>query len=908
MSDSQEHRGWIGRLLGGRRTQAARPVPEDRRAWARPGELVDLDSLPPDVARAMVDAATAIDEADQAYYRGDLAQAEQLLRGAVTTEIDPYRQLAEERLGGMLSQDGRMAEAVALWLRAARGPDPGLRQAVATCLGSIPLADGAFLVNADPATMRAVLPEAWGFGRPGAAVYQASAHRHRDAGPAVRRRLLVLDALRYGDRELAARFEAVPLDERFPQWHPVWASGSQLGGCLWSVAGHPKGTSAVTTATVDGRPVVVTGGEEGTVRLWDLATGEPVGEPMTGHTQLIRSVATAEPDGRPVAVSGGVDRTVRVWDLRTRRLLHPPLTGHTGWVTAVDTAVVRGRTVAVTCGEDRTVRVWDLATGEPVGTPMHEPPLTAHHYRSRLSALATTVLGRRPVAVTGDMGGTLRVWELAKGRQLGPALETGGGSVSSLAAVLVDGRPTVAVGHFGGVTTLWDVATGRRAGERMAGPKDASHKATAVETGGGVAVAVSDHAGLVRLLDPATGRQLAQAFAGPRGGTRALATTVLDGRPVVLVGTDDGRVHRWDPDLDVRPVGDPLPGHGGPVTAVVTVGADGAALVVSTAADGTARLWDPDTGAAAGTPSTGHRGWVQAMAAAVVDGRPVLVTTEGDTAVRLWDPATGAPVGEPLAHDGRVRAVAGVVADGRPLAVTGGTGGLVRVWDLATGEDLHGPLAGHGSAVTAVTTVVVDGRPLAVTADGDTVRLWEPATGAPVGEPIGLPAVTDAPRREREREPADEDAEDAGDIDDIDEDEDEEPDDGPVVKAVAAAVVDGRPVLAVGVDDGLAHVWDLLTRTPVGPPLRATDDGLTAMTVARIAGRPVLVTGGSDGTVRTWDLATLARVGPDLVLPLPVGALAAAPADRLVAGFGWEVAVFRLAEHAGQAGGGRAEA
>ncbi|MBD0676289.1 WD40 repeat domain-containing protein, partial [Streptomyces sp. CBMA156] len=251
-----------------------------------------------------------------------------------------------------------------------------------------------------------------------------------------------------------------------------------------------------------------------------------------------------------------------------------------------------------------------------------------------------------------------------------------------------------------------------------------------------------------------------------------------------------------------------------------------------------------------------------------------------------------------------------VVADGRPLAVTGGTGGLVRVWDLATGEDLHGPLAGHGSAVTAVTTVVVDGRPLAVTADGETVRLWEPATGAPVGEPIPIPLPAPADAPPREREPADEDTEDAEDTGDIDEEdeEDEDDDEGPVVEAVAAAVVDGRPVLAVGIDDGLVHVWDLLTRTPVGPPLHAADDGLTAMTVARIAGRPVLVTGGADGTVRTWDLGTLARVGPDLVLPLPVGALAAAPADRLVAGFGWEVAVFRLAEHAGQAGGGRAEA
>ncbi len=64
------------------------------------------------------------------------------------------------------------------------------------------------------------------------------------------------------------------------------------------------------------------------------------------------------------------------------------------------------------------------------------------------------------------------------------------------------------------------------------------------------------------------------------------------------------------------------------------------------------------------------------------------------------------------------------------------------------------------------------------------------------------------------------------------------------------------------------------------------------MTIAPVDGRPALVTGGHDGTVRTWDLTTLDRLAPDLVLPLPVGALAAAPAGRLVVGFGWEVAVF----------------
>jgi WD40 repeat protein len=68
----------------------------------------------------------------------------------------------------------------------------------------------------------------------------------------------------------------------------------------------------------DGRVVAVTGGGDGSVRVWDLTTGTPVGEPLTGHTDEVRAVAcTSLPDGRMVAVTTGRDETVRVWDLTT---------------------------------------------------------------------------------------------------------------------------------------------------------------------------------------------------------------------------------------------------------------------------------------------------------------------------------------------------------------------------------------------------------------------------------------------------------------------------------------------------------------------------------------------------------------------------------------------------------------
>ena len=78
--------------------------------------------------------------------------------------------------------------------------------------------------------------------------------------------------------------------------------------------------------------MVVSGSDDGTVRVWDLATGTPVGDPFTGHTGSVYAVAVAELDGRPVVVSGGDDGTVRVWDLATGTPVGDPFTGHTGSV------------------------------------------------------------------------------------------------------------------------------------------------------------------------------------------------------------------------------------------------------------------------------------------------------------------------------------------------------------------------------------------------------------------------------------------------------------------------------------------------------------------------------------------------------------------------------------------------
>ena len=105
------------------------------------------------------------------------------------------------------------------------------------------------------------------------------------------------------------------------------------------------------------RRPAVSGGEDGTVRVWDLVTGQQQAA-LTGHTDWVRAVAVTADGAR--AVSGGDDGTVRVWDLATGQP-QAVLTGHGQPVRAV--AVTPDGARAVSGGADGSVRVWDLATG-----------------------------------------------------------------------------------------------------------------------------------------------------------------------------------------------------------------------------------------------------------------------------------------------------------------------------------------------------------------------------------------------------------------------------------------------------------------------------------------------------------------------------------------------------------------
>ncbi|HEX7836443.1 MAG TPA: hypothetical protein VF469_03220, partial [Kofleriaceae bacterium] len=97
-----------------------------------------------------------------------------------------------------------------------------------------------------------------------------------------------------------------------------------------------------------------TASDDQTARVWDAATGKPLGVPLT-HQGSVRSAAFS-PDGTRV-VTASLDKTARVWDAATGRPLGVPLTHQDAVVSA---AFSPDGTRVVTASDDQTARVWEI--------------------------------------------------------------------------------------------------------------------------------------------------------------------------------------------------------------------------------------------------------------------------------------------------------------------------------------------------------------------------------------------------------------------------------------------------------------------------------------------------------------------------------------------------------------------
>jgi WD40 repeat protein/serine/threonine protein kinase len=353
---------------------------------------------------------------------------------------------------------------------------------------------------------------------------------------------------------------AAPGYERAPEVMAAWrrlgrvAERTGLRG-VWPVRvleGHEKRINA-SCLSRDGR-LAVSVSQDGTIRVWDVATGRCLRSLKYGDPgDTYKGSVALSADGRSVLLAYG--HSIDVWDLDSGRKTRT-FDGHTKNVHRIRLCA-DGRLV-MSASYDGTIRVWEVATGRCTATIEAHPPSGPHvpndQYSAGVWALAASADGRLALSTEAGYDPTVWLWDVATGRLL--RTFKGHASPPRSVVLIADKRLMVSAGHDGTIR-VWSTTSGRC---RRVINTPGEVVAVDVTTDGRFAVScgysvlhghrVTDPNDLrVQLWDLRTGRCL-QALEGHTGAVESLSLSRDD--RYVLSGDRDGTLRLWELDWDLE--------------------------------------------------------------------------------------------------------------------------------------------------------------------------------------------------------------------------------------------------------------------------------------------------------------------------------------------------------------------
>jgi len=402
------------------------------------------------------------------------------------------------------------------------------------------------------------------------------------------------------------RVFAWDLGTHAPSGAPLSAHGTND---VWEVVMDPTGDRFATASS------------DGTVRVWSLDDGALVASPFVGErgapTIGAPSGIVWSSDGASL-YAGGEDGRVREWSFSTASEADASVLGHDDRI--IDAVASSDRRTLLTLGRGQDVRVWDLADRPPFVTPLAE-------LDPALFGLATTADGST-IAV-GDQDGTVHVVRVDRGETV--ALSGHEGRVFGL-GFLPDGR--LVTGDDGGTVRIWDVES-----RRILSSSDATGAAiTSVAVNDeGTSVAASAADGVVRVYALSDLREpSAQTEPTPASSNKVVFAASGD----LVAAYSDGEVRFWN--ADGSSAGSPLQvDDDEDVVFSVAVSPDERSLAAATATNGVT-VWDLDTrerrSELNGQP-------VDPIDVAFVPDGTALVSANRAGIVTLWNAATGQAIG-----------------------------------------------------------------------------------------------------------------------------------------------------------------------------------------------------------------------------------------------------------------------
>jgi WD40 repeat protein/serine/threonine protein kinase len=460
---------------------------------------------------------------------------------------------------------------------------------------------------------------------------------------------------------------------------------------MLALTGH-RGRVRCAAFSPDGRRIV-TGAADGTIRVWDSATGWPIAVVQDGESGVTSVAFTA--DGRRL-VTGSGDNTAHVRDTVDWRLILT-LIGHTARIGSVAVSP-DGRRIA-TASDDRTARIWDAATGLELAR------LAGHG--ALVESVAFSPDGARLLTASDDR--TARIWNATTGRQI--KIINGHSDWVSSGAFSPDGR-RIATASYDDTVRIWDAASGT---QLMVLNGHSQWVTSVAFSPDGTRVVSAAYDRTARIWDIATGREL-QAL---RGHLDWVTSAVFspDGRRVAT-GSADRTARIWDVSggAEIRRIGaEPN------IVASATFSPDGRRVILALE-EGTARVVEVASGATLLTLK-GHTDRV--ATGEFSPDASLIVTASLDRTARLWDAATGRELRVLRGHTERLLS-AQFSSDGQRI-VTSSHDNTARIWDAASGRELL-VLRGHTDHLASA-RFSPDGLRVVTASDDRTARIWDAQSG-----------------------------------------------------------------------------------------------------------------------------------------------------------------------------------
>jgi len=381
-------------------------------------------------------------------------------------------------------------------------------------------------------------------------------------------------------------------------------------GRVWSVAFSPDGKTLASSSS------------DRTVKLWQVSSGECF-KSLRGHSRQIRSV-TFSPDGKTLA-SGSDDQSIRLWNYHSGECLRV-LKGHSSWVSSL--AFSPSDCLLASGSEDQSVRLWETRTNLCLKT------LQGHSngvWSVAFSPQGTTL-------ASGSQDGVIRFWDSNTGQYLS--------------------------GLQGHSSWVWSVVFSPEGHLLASGSEDRTIKLWNIYTD---ALGTGQHH---RTL---------------KGHADAVFSVLFssDGK-TLFSGSLDGTIKLWD--VRTGQCYQTWQGHSGGVWSIA-LSLDGQ-LLVSGSQDQTLQIWDISTGCCLRTLS-GHESWIRACA--ISSDRRTLVSGSADGIIKLWQIDTGECYQTLQGHTGPVLSVV-FAPDGQTFA-SSGADAIVKVWDISGVASIFGEAA-----------------------------------------------------------------------------------------------------------------------------------------------------------------------------------------------------------------------